>query len=1769
MNKIIFLILLSMIFSCAKQESEESVEIKTDGIFDGISFTIDEKEIKKEYFLGEFVNESDPLITTITIKNHTEFPMKGMKATFLGDKIEQFKFAQPEDADDEVGYPGHRGTCKKELSSKKTCSIKVQFASALSGEYQQKIKMDFTNIVEDDGKEFILKVLAGQPAFLVFDSGTSLFHFGIKTGAAQTPITERSIEETYVKQFVIRNAGELSARNMSSIMTQDCVSTESSACPAGHGSVAYAHSHNCPEVLKSGNECLLTMEYSPKNQDLDPGPTPDDIKEILYQSTFTLNYENDPHGSMASLNGYFQNVSTTIAAVMETSIDSLIYESPVVVGNRSKRSFKINNTGYVAGEIRKIIVKEKDSDDVFAICIDNGETDLYLSCIDPADYAANNLVEMNLDILPFYFKDKQDCMVQSGEETNLLAIDSGCIFEVMFQPSVNFVEDKSFAYDLYVEFDSRWQDTETIITENLHSIEADSLAAAKITVTSVKLASKTFDDPVDLNNDIEEFDLGRLALVSHQYVEEGQVQLKVRFDNSGSVSATDVLFRDGSGNTIPFSPSETEIGIHTPNFYTSVYVNAANCEEITAGSFCEIIMTFVPVGINSASSTEDVNENMFDYISQNNNILHAEYDKTENYKSFKITYLDGAIHTDGNRTDVVDIGNKNAEARIKANLVQKGLLQNITAINSEVPEISIIDGNIETGHILLRNIGTGPIAYMPALSAFTGAQLKFVTANAPYTGYDISADSDCLDYIDIEADADDTWGEINQRNLDGDWSAFSANSTCVLAFEFESDNRLRATNDNQLGFANLNFEKYRKTSFAYQGTDNIWNIKNEAYASVIASFDYYDGDFLENPELVGEIEEKYGKRFYVNKGQVGYDFNTLTLTGSVLKPADVIINSPRPVMSGILYRPSFVQDDLNFEASLLASSVNHAETYFYSTSTVSYLDNFYAKWYKAWDSQYHVSGVIDTYTTMYPDADFVLHAGTFPKNKDIKINFNLNNEGQTGAKLIKAQIDASAEFTLVSGEVDEGNSGTHVNLNTSDGTSRSFEVLFNANSEADYSIVLEYKFENGVFDNQVDGDQNIITKKIVIVAEALDDPPNIEVDLYDYTVSVNDPPLLPDVTMDVSPTALNLADEFILLSDDVTFSSVKIDDPTDSDYYVKKRIVIKNTSSTPMNNFSYFFGTEQTSILGLLMPVVENSCDGVSSLAAANAGDDDECVIEFFYQPASSFNPSNNNMIFRYELQPNQYVYKKLNIILDPKEPALVVPSSLSSFQVSTGTPGVFATSYALDLDIIDFDEYPKEVMFDDASGKFKRITLNNFNSESRASLLKAYHEHLIENDVVIDGIGTLDTYHAGNVPNNTLLPDPSVYTDREGISYAEILKTKYPDGEDRFTVEATESCFIGDDEGGIMDIEKGFYSGTASKCYINIIYNIHINFMGKTLSTGSDEDMNGNIITIPYYNNVRSSVSFIKFHILQTINPDATDLADDDEYINVVADETGSISFDWDEMVPNNLDLGPIEGYRVLRAESETVLLDPLHSVTETYTDVMNGTNFSLNGLDENEFYYFKVVPIRKHIDYNSDGSLEVFPDLNPGYYLSNSGIKTIRMIVPEEGMIYDHEKNILLNTELAGGVEPLISDYNDAKLECSTSNVEYISDATVLTPYNYKLITDEIWQDIRSDADLSDYPDYLDIPHWLDGELYSIDTVMADVPGFDPLAESQMLFDEGYVYFRKDSDFNAQVPKLGGGFFSEGDEGSGSDLELYIDAELGFGFTRCYIQLPEQPDS
>lgn len=1730
------LLILFFLFAC----NAEQVKINTGGIFAPVTFSVDNQDASgKTLDFGEHLLTDEPRNIVVKVHNKTQFPYKNLDLLMSaeGDSVPSITFYPTQTG--EIKFPGDGGTCQSTLDPGKTCEIRLVFAPREGRVYNETLTLSFHNLVDPETHVAKITMIAGMPASLAFTNDITQYTFGDLIGIAKLPVVERADKPTYTEELEIVNAGGLPAKNLLVNLTQTCASTVTGTCPAGMNG-AFTMTNNCPTKLLPGEKCKVNISYTPKNQDPESGPVPE-LKEINYRSTVNFGYIKDPKNASAALNAYFRSISTNIEARFKVPITTLSFENPIVSGNREGRSFRISNLGYREGEIKSLDFR--DSGGALIGSCKAHTTSQYLECKSPA----NSILP--LATFPFSIKDRNDCLTISSESPKYIDVGDGCVFDIFFQPSVTFLNDMNTEFlNLQPEviFDSRWKGAETIVSNKLFNLSAKSKAAARLVLNSFRYDTATY---TAAGNSPWEINLGRLTLQSPNYFKRKLMILT--FKNIGSVEARNLSFKDASGRIISVGGTAVDLGAYNPKYYTSAIASESNCTVVAPNDTCSVTMMFAPIGMDT-NEMEDAN--MFDATGADG----------KRYKGFQVTYTSGAQYTDVNRESDPDYPPQTVETRLKAQLIRKGMLmqlsddpRNVTNIGASVN----VAGDTIITHLYVQNIGTGPVPYFrlmnPPADIVMNYNVKILPTSHPVS---LGAQYDCL----AIGDEDFTYtvpSSATPESRAGNFSSLPKEESCVYTLQLKTTERWRYHNYQTQTFGlptATNLEEglrfFSRDSEA-AGGNALWEFGfggsgNLSYQDI--SIKYFDGDGSDPAAT-----SSYGNQFILPN----YTSRAVQVWGAKLIP-----HSFNPFLSATLYRPGFTYPTLSSTQPTLVVP----ETWFYGTG-----QNFNYVLNDAAQSSPFIQG--DDSRSFVPSLagfgnranyDYIYYLGSFPQGSGaFNFNLGLRNFGNFPAKLLSYYVTPDPAFTVNSIPttfpltIPSNNDVTPLNF------------TFNPANENEHWMELDYEYEPGrktaplvyksstVASNVGTVGREKIRQKILVIAHVMQTGthPQASLSVEDYEVVQNEgaPPTETIGTPYNVPVSWNT----FTAPSSLVFDTIKLTNtPTTNDVYAKKRLTITNNSTVPMYGLRALYRPDVASSGSKGVPASFTTVSSETTCTSGiNLNPGSSCRITLKYQPTAGDTTDNFILTMLYSAGSGRFLMQNTGITLFPRSPGQVVVAGRTTetinYKVSPTSSTTTRSSYPLTFGTTTLNVVPKTFSFDATSSTFQKLQLVN-SQTTKASLLLAYQKYLSAN--------SLRGYSPTNIPPTSVVPTAGEYRTFGGYDYAMIYIAKYADGSTRHSIEASRGCFFGDDENNsaVPAHQKGFHSTSATPCFIIVVFSANFEYLLKAILINNGDDMRGTAAELWYYSVNRSSTASIWVHVKGTINPDVS--ISSGSYANVKAFDNKTASFSVPKFTANNTAVGDIIGIRVLLSSSPTGLNNPYATTLTTYFDIRPYDPFStqfanfISGLSNSQFFYFRAVAIRKDTRF-VDGTPKRFVGLNPGEYLSlATNLATpLKVLVPPLNHFYFHDQKMVVDKSLTGGV--LNEPYSTSSNRCVNRTKLLVKDPSNLY-YSYQLIRKTTWDLLLANPSATSYSNMTQIAHWLNEATVSIDTRCSGLPGFLAGQSSQMLDSSSVFYIRNSSNPSANVNQGIGGVPGT----TVSNYQSYVDGTIGFASARCMVVLP-----
>lgn len=1703
------------------------VRINTGNIFLPILFSIDNQDIDgKTLDLGEFLLTDDPLKLRVRIYNKTDYDYTNLDLAFDAgsDRSSSVNFTPKSSG--EIVFPGADGTCTRTLGPKQSCFIDINFTPREARDYTEFLKLTFKNYVDAEEHIGTLKVLAGMPASIIFSNDRTQYTFGQLVGQNQVPVVERAEGTIYEENLELLNAGGLPAKNINITLLENCASLETNACPTGMFG-AYSFEHQCPKVLYPGEKCSLKVSYTPKNQDPATGPVPDDIKEINYRATLTADYIKDPRGGMGSINGYFRSLSTNIEAIFKVSQVNLIFETPVISGNRDVRTFRVNNLGYREGELKGFRVRDQGGS--FLAYCRKDETEI--RCFDQA----NN--QLSLADFPFFFVDRNNCL-STDDHRPLINVNDGCSFDINFQPSVTYLTNMESEFkDLQPEvvFDARWRGEEKIVSRKIFNLSANSISAGRLVPDKFRLDGVEYT-VADLEPGL--VNLGRLALQSPNYFKRKSIN--ITFKNIGNTPVKNLSLFDGKNRPIPTGGSSVSLGGKSPYFYSSVIASETSCTLVAPGDTCSLSMQFAPIGLNT---NEEETNNMFDALDAS-----LKY-----FKAFKVSYNSGASFKDTTLYSTTpDYTPQPSEIRLYADLIRKGLLMQLA---DDTRNVSVFGQNINvTGdtlikYIFLQNIGTGTIPYVRLLDPPTLSTEDFALTPA-LDPSSLGADYDCLDLVD-NVSTSSVPANADPSTRTGNFLSLPKDASCVYQFEIKKKDHQRKLNPYACN-NNATTTSYKEEGarlFSKDVTDlNRWEYCQNYNFDRTFNFSYFDGDNTDPSLPPGSI---YGTRF--NLGEY-------LLRPHSLWAAKIIPDNFEPSLTATIYRPPIAYPSVP-EFNLPSRVI--PERWFYGLASTYFKEILEtlntASFVKGGDSRLFVP-YLNAFQNR-SDYDYILYIGSFPEGSP-SFNFPISLINHGGFR---------AKVTSFNGVGDEGfefvNHPLIPQTVSPSGSIAPLNLKFTPTQAGENLFEVEYSYETGrhlspliyksstIPENASSVPLEVINQKILVVAyvEPTGNYPYLTLTARDYEV-IEDPGNTP-IEIPQTPTAMALSWNSSPLASTLVFDTVKLTaTPKTSDTYAKKVLTLKNNSAYTLYDLKVLprisvYSTTSKVLTDSFKMMAGSTCTNGMDLPAGNS-----CSIIYRYQPVSTDISDSFALSLLYRFDEGRYVTQNIGLSLLPRSPGQIVAQNLATepinYKVTPTSSTVTRNSYPLNLGNQKLDESPKNFHFSEETGTFKKLQLVN-NQTTKASLLLSYHKLLASLN---------QEYSPANPPATSVIPKPSDYrTHTDGLQYVLIHQALYPDSTHRLRIEASKGCLFGDDEdnASIPHHQKGFNSGTVTPCNILINLRANFSFLRRNLVPNNGDDMRDTASELWYYSVNRSSTASLWVHIKGTIDPDTSITTG--TFANVQTSEYKSVTFSVPKLTPNKGGVGNIVGLRVLMSSSSTGLSNP-YATDLKYVDIRNYdpnqvTNVTFtNDLSNGQMYWFKVIAIRYNAGF-TDGTPKRFIGLGPGEYLSDS-TNSLKTLVPPLNHHWFHTQRILVEKTLRTSADMI--KHSTASSLCSGTKV------TIKTPtnvnYTYQMINKAAWDLLVNTPSATNYQMMTNVTHWLSDAPVSIDAKCSSIPGFQPNVMNQLFEEQRVFYLRNDLNYNANVNTAVGGI-----PGSGySSFTSYVDGNKEFGRARCMATIP-----
>lgn len=1688
MKVLLYLSLIAALVSCKSsdqdpRDGDEVVRVNTTGIFEPLVVERD-----SESHIGNFLIGSTPKIVTYTLTNKSKFDLTNIG--FFIDDIDTAGMTFVKDQDGANNFPGVGGTCSRTLRPNRSCTIRIIYEPNIPGHFRQKIRIDYTNLVNPESITDSLTALAGNPASVIFVNETTNYNLGI---------VERTFpEDRYYQELIVENRGGLPAENFNVIIEN---------VP---DSGAYRIVENdCPLSLGLMQSCRVLVEFSSMNY----GPTaPDGVEDRLsYNTTIRFEYERDPDGTEAVLNGRISILSTSIQAQMERGGIADVSFPERVVGNTFNRQLRFINTGFKEAILHSIDIRAPDNSPL-ATCVHTNGNDL--TCHDPTLPISEASV-LSLAQFPFRIHDTNGCMthVDALDYTWLsdgtlsdgnIRLVSGqdmqgpgetCNFRLTFHPSVSYLSDGNWA-NIFIDltYDSTWKD-EIVMRSTTENSDfgfriADAPYRSAGTLTNMRLRldgdqlSATQTAPRTFH-----YNLGRITLISDTSF---RTNIDFTYRNDGGHEVEVIRIEDGKGRII------TEQNQMLDPYYRNANHESCTILSRNGSGTCSVRIQLTPLvssNPDGIAAAAEENNYMFDELNPN-------------LKRFTIYYNDGAQWED----DLTPREPRRLDVTYTAILARAGFLVydpqsmptgNIGTIpNRETTEYSFA----------IENVGTGPIPFMrflPSLDLMGTARktsnmafpFEFVSKSPAEVFSDggPAVDIDCYDIFSPSTGPDSTPSPLVGMNAPGILQAGERCSITVLSTLRNTDVILTEEYDEFFTDAGeaLFREWDRKINYTEPWTS--WDQLSEAF---ITSVDivYYDGDGSPDPENDYHPEiEGFGDLKAIGLPSQG----PLELSVSTRTPGKLVARNPRPRASAILQRPTF---ELPF---IPIDGWGNPVDSFILPPLREYLGkgenvpNFRAA--AASRSQNHINGPALGYLDSAADeVHYNYHAGTFPASESYSLSFDLVNTGQRGATLTALSLeDASPDldaFALETalGVLPNGNPGEQL---PASGELR-IDITFSPDvlDLGVHTAYLQAVYRTGV--KLEDGSDETDTIRIKVIAEVIDQNFGPPIVTYQDIIVDYDEFSSPQFTETYDPDVIlvNTGFNHPPQMGNVSYRAIR-----GSAVYSLKEFTITNPHDAPITHLSFFikespnsFTTRNSTGVDTGYQLLNNTCENINLAPGAS------CTFEIRFKAAlvePLTREAVGNISYRWSTN-NQYVDSYFNIEFVSVDPAILSPVGLNPTTVADSFGNLIPLSYPINLGAISgFSNTSPHLILTSNPTVSQRSPIRILNiSEEKASFIAAYRDH---------------------VDNPTAQPNPNndwtvIYEDR------------------RLTLEANHACFYGDDyyDTNIPDDEKGFSSQSSSECFLRPIYTAGTEYLSENIPIPD------NVHRIRFYNSQRSSVNFMNFFVTGFI--EGNRVSRNGNYLNPYTDETGVFEISWNPMSVNNPAWGAITGYRVYYSD-RTVHVDHLYTNNNVQFIDVPGTSATISGLIPMRQYYVRITALR-----SIDGKTYVSRDRDWGHYA---------FIVPNDDFFYDFDSHSLITKRLAPeGSTPYYGVRGGALTYCASRSAVVRVNGSNRT-LTMSLIGAEQYDAILDNPEytISDRPLSL-LPQWIGGSTVNI------IPIFGPESETSMAGNLDLLFYNKPC-----VTCNNLHYFEGGDpEFHPPGATVFVDGDSFAAFARCYTSRP-----
>jgi hypothetical protein len=1026
-------------------------------------------------------------------------------------------------------------------------------------------------------------------------------------------------------------------------------------------------------------------------------------------------------------------------------------------------------------------------------------------------------------------------------------------------------------------------------------------------------------------------------------------------------------------------------------------------------------------------------------------------DALRKYKQFSYIYDSGSTLEDNGSA----AQNSQLEIRLISKLIAKGMLAFSDSLSQSIP--NIISGTTYTKIINLKNVGTGDIyalSHHATNNLFPGSTqngypYRIVAVGTP----PLPATKDCKDLLY-------GIGLPNPASDSPNSAKFLApGQTCALAVEVAAANTSRRMSGEYTAY----FQHERFFGQGLNGTADLWPRKQYSAANVTLTFNYYDGDA--NPDDASS--QPFG---YLNKTK------DMLITSSFYSPPYIVVYDPTPVASGILVRPALNYPIVSqtYPTNNMLSAYNIAEAYFNATYFNAGVSTIF---HSSASTDLHVKNMGIVGNTM------VFHMGTFRVGTTNYADFKFGNVGNTNASNATITEETSAGNPISLHSFNNLTAKPFPAINISYGQKVPVRLKFTPTAAGTFSRCYDLSY-----DNRIGG---MWVQTVCAYAEAIATSPLLKVQyqdidvVYDSTTgTVTQTPT--GVWTDVN-SPVNVPMNSPLFGPDtsskIAFTSVK-----GSAAYALKLIRITNIGTASATKMNYTFASTPNVPYALPSEISTSNATGANPTCSTNMTLAVNVACEFYikYKPLSTSTSLLSPYLgLAYDMGPNlgQFASQLTTLQFNAVDPAKLVVSiaGVSSESVTDWSNAAIPMPQSL--------SWP--------------LNLNNYS---------ASNTHLITTTIPSTRVIT-------NIPIVNSSSLKASFLSMNSNPGAGTWNTIFSNS--NVTIEANRACFYGDDEfnGAIPSTDKGFNSTSTNKCYLQVTFSGDYTYQNcsaynaavktKTVILGGriQASCNPYVYTLNFYNYKRLSTEKIYLHMKGFIEPNRT-TADATKFTNVsatsVSGSTGSATFTWPSMTPQNAAYGSITKYRIYYSTNYADLRTDNMFYTFTATPILSSfdtTNATIktatiNNLTQGKYYFFRVVPIRTY-NHPIHGVIN--------YVSMTPNLEILTLPIPNLTATYDHTNKVLIDKSVLTGTGSQTAGVS----ACAAKKYDLSILGVAKSPPK-SLINSTIFSLIRDNPALSSgYPsnDVGTIPHWLSDAAYNLrtsinlynGTTLAGFPNFD----------------------------------------------------------------------